>query len=216
MKYLYTLKFAHRFALLLGTVALSFCFYAGWSYKVLEELKVNGPLYNNIALGKDLIADILPPPEYIIESYLVVLKLSTMTDAKQQNEAIETLTRLKQDYDSRRDYWLQQAKDGFDTASLEQSSTMALSFYDLVFKSLIPAIQKSDQDTIHLVMPKIEASYQAHRLQIDSVVKAATEHLKANEALAAQRLADVSGRFPTFGPGYRLRGRSKCPQTAGH
>ena len=158
----------------------------------MEELKVNGPLYNNIALGKDLIADILPPPEYIIESYLVVLKLSTMTDAKQQNEAIETLTRLKQDYDSRSDYWLQQAKDGFDTASLEQSSTMALSFYDLVFKSLIPAIQKADQDTILLVMPKIEASYQAHRFQIDSVVKAATEHLKANETLAAQRLTDSS------------------------
>jgi len=192
MKYLYTLKFAHRLALLLGTFTLSFCIYEAWSYKELQELKVNGPLYNKIALGKDLVADILPPPEYIIESYLMVLKLSTMTDTKQQNEAIETLTRLKQDYDSRRDYWLQQAKDGFDTVALDQSSTMALSFYELVFKSLIPAIQKTDQDTIHLVMPKIEATYQAHRLQIDSVVKAATEQLKANEMLATQRIADNS------------------------
>jgi hypothetical protein len=32
MTYLYTLKFAHRFAWLLGTFALSFCIYEGWSY----------------------------------------------------------------------------------------------------------------------------------------------------------------------------------------
>jgi len=39
-----------------------------------ERIKVNGPVYLDIVRGKDLIADILPPPEYIIESYLVVLQ----------------------------------------------------------------------------------------------------------------------------------------------
>lgn len=32
-----------------------------------ERIKVNGPVYVDIIRGKDLIADILPPPEYIIE-----------------------------------------------------------------------------------------------------------------------------------------------------
>ena len=36
----------------------------------LRELKVGGPLYTDIKLGNDLIADILPPPAYVIESYL--------------------------------------------------------------------------------------------------------------------------------------------------
>ena len=36
----------------------------------LAQLKVGGPLYNQIKLGNDLIADILPPPEYVIEAYL--------------------------------------------------------------------------------------------------------------------------------------------------
>ena len=35
----------------------------------LSEVKVGGPLYDKIKLGNDLIADILPPPEYVIESY---------------------------------------------------------------------------------------------------------------------------------------------------
>ena len=36
----------------------------------LNALKVGGPLYSQIKLGNDLIADILPPPEYVLESYL--------------------------------------------------------------------------------------------------------------------------------------------------
>src|SRR5207247_7361816 len=36
----------------------------------LAQLKVGGPLYNQIKLGNDLVADILPPPEYVIEAYL--------------------------------------------------------------------------------------------------------------------------------------------------
>ena len=42
------------------------------AYRVITTVKVGGPLYADIIRGKDLIADILPPPEYIIESYLVV------------------------------------------------------------------------------------------------------------------------------------------------
>ena len=40
------------------------------SVYALSQLKVGGPLYNQIKLGNDLIADILPPPEYVIKSYL--------------------------------------------------------------------------------------------------------------------------------------------------
>ena len=36
----------------------------------LAVLTVNGPIYQRIVLGKDLVADILPPPEYILEPYV--------------------------------------------------------------------------------------------------------------------------------------------------
>ena len=47
---------------------------------MLEEPKVNGPVYQRIVQGKDLSADVLPPPEYIIESYLVTLQMERMED----------------------------------------------------------------------------------------------------------------------------------------
>ena len=42
----------------------------GW-WIAFNNLKVNGPEYERIVQVKDLVADILPPPEYILESYLV-------------------------------------------------------------------------------------------------------------------------------------------------
>jgi hypothetical protein len=38
----------------------------GWLASTLDLVKVGGPLYDKAA-GKDLIADILPPPECILE-----------------------------------------------------------------------------------------------------------------------------------------------------
>jgi hypothetical protein len=38
----------------------------------MSTIKINDPIYKDIVQSKDLIADILPPPEYIIESYLLV------------------------------------------------------------------------------------------------------------------------------------------------
>ena len=45
----------------------------GTGIGALQHLKVGGPLYDKIKLGNDLVADILPPPEYVIEAYLEAL-----------------------------------------------------------------------------------------------------------------------------------------------
>ena len=45
------------------------------AFSTLNKVKVNGPIYGDLAQGKDLLADILPPPEYIVESYLTVHKM---------------------------------------------------------------------------------------------------------------------------------------------
>ena len=51
-------------------LAIGFAALVSTSLYALKELKVGGPLYSDIKLGNDLIADILPPPEYVIEAYL--------------------------------------------------------------------------------------------------------------------------------------------------
>lgn len=48
-------KLAHRLLAVNVIFLLSFLIYGGWAFKTLDELKVNGPLYQDIVQNKDLI-----------------------------------------------------------------------------------------------------------------------------------------------------------------
>jgi hypothetical protein len=84
-----------RFYVLIGCFVAGFVIYGGWSFKILNELKVNGPVYERIVQSKDLIADILPPPEYIIESYMVCLQMSATDDQAVRQKLAERLKNSK-------------------------------------------------------------------------------------------------------------------------
>lgn len=64
------IKLSHRFMALLAIMVLGFAAYGAWSFKVLNNLKVNGPVYQNIIQDKNLIADILPPLNILLSPIL--------------------------------------------------------------------------------------------------------------------------------------------------
>ena len=71
----------------------------------LSQLKVGGPLYNQIKLGNDLIADILPPPEYVIEAYLEATLV--LHDPAQLAAHRDRIAQLKKEYDERHEFWVE-------------------------------------------------------------------------------------------------------------
>jgi methyl-accepting chemotaxis protein len=73
----------------------------------LERVKVNGPLYAQIVVGKDLIADILPPPLYIVEAYMLAGEVVLRADSAVANTS--KIEALFEDYEARRVYWEQSA-----------------------------------------------------------------------------------------------------------
>ncbi len=52
---------------------------------VFEDLKVNGPVYQEIVNGKDLITDILPPPLYVVESYMLANEMIAHEEVVEKN-----------------------------------------------------------------------------------------------------------------------------------
>lgn len=177
-----------RFLLLLAMFTLGFVAYGLWSFKTLNELQINSPLYQRIIQGKDLVADVLPPPEYILESYLVTLELANATDKKDQALLINKFKQLKDEYDTRHQYWLNQGLTGeLAVLLLEQSSKSAYQFYDIAFKELVPAIQKADQAALSTILPRLTKLYKSHRLVIDQIVPIINQRTAADEALATEQ-----------------------------
>ena len=137
------MKLAHRFAALLIILVAGFAIYGFWSFRTINHLKVNGPVYEHIVQGKDLIADILPPPEYIIESYLVTLLATTAAPAERK-PLFDNLKTLKKDYDTRRAFWIKEDLEDTLKEPMNKADKSAQEFYQLAFSQLIPALEKED------------------------------------------------------------------------
>ncbi|HDZ74706.1 MAG TPA: methyl-accepting chemotaxis protein [Aurantimonas coralicida] len=142
------------------------------SFGVLERLKVNGPLYGHIVQSKDLLADILPPPEYIIEPYLEVV--SANAGYTQPAGVEQRLSDLKKVYDERHEYWL--ASDlRADIKKLITVDThrYAKEFWNTVDSEFLPALAARDVSARDKAFQAVSAAYHAHRAIIDELVATA-------------------------------------------
>lgn len=181
-----------RFTLVLITVALGFLIFGGVTVWIIEKLKVNGPVYENIVRGKDLIADILPPPEYIIESYLLVLQIHVEKSPQKIQEFAQRINTLKKDYDDRHAFWL---KEPLDTQTkkifLEQANAPVERFYATTTNEYIPARLRGE--SAESILEKLRAAYAEHRQFIDQVVSITNSYNTEEEKRARTLLNNSRG-----------------------
>jgi methyl-accepting chemotaxis protein len=186
------IKLSRRFALLIAVFALGFILYGAWSFRAFNELKVGGVVYQRIVQGKDLIADILPPPEYIIESYLVSLQLAESATKPEQDALIVRLASLKKEFDTRHEFWVKEnLGPELSNLFLKQSYESATAFYTKAFQELVPAVQAQNKEAITTTMQAMKPIYESHRKSIDQVVGIAMKRTEDDEAASKQRINTV-------------------------
>jgi len=152
----------------------------------IGELKVGGPLYQRISLGKDLVADILPPPEYILEAYLEVNLALSEPDKLDLHR--EKLAGLKKDYDERHSYWLNQDIDPkVKTMLTRDAHAPAARFWEICQNSFLPALAKGDDQAARAAYADIAKAYAEHRAQIDGLVSETDRMTKETETFAADK-----------------------------
>ncbi len=153
----------------------------------LGEVKVGGPIYDKIKLGNDLIADILPPPEYVIESYLeATLALNNPGELAKRRDR---LAQLKKEYDERHAFWLKSDLDPAIKAKLVQDlHREVLRFWNAIEQGFLPALAKGDATAAAKSYADITSAYLAHRGLIDDIVKKTSDDNAATETAATQRV----------------------------
>ena len=166
---------------LVGVFALSFLAYGVWSHNTLQIAKVHGPYYQQIVQGKDLLADVLPPPVYIVESFLYAIQLHDLGEEKASKAEMEPilakLTKLKEEYEARHDFWAKKLPEGaMKHAFITDAHDPAIAFFKQVSEELIPACLSGDGEKAHEILSgSLKAKYELHRTAIDKVVTLATE-----------------------------------------
>jgi methyl-accepting chemotaxis protein len=152
-------------------VALGFAAVVLTGNAALTKLKVGGPVYSQILLGKDLVADILPPPEYVLEAYLeVTLARDNPADLASHRAR---LVELHKQYDERHAYWdAQPIDDGIKQLLTRTSDAQVREFWNQTETVLLPALARGDQKAARQAYAAVSKAYAAHREVIDQIVAA--------------------------------------------
>ena len=181
------------FVIMSSMVMLGYLAFGLWTWKVMAQVQVNGPEYHRVVLGKDLIADILPPPKYIIETYLVTLQLDRAQPAERA-ALIERTKVLKKEYDDRQAFWTTtEFEPDLKNAMIKTTHEPAMRYYSILFERYIPALQAGDDAARTAALADMHTAYQQHRSAVDSLVADTNKFNARVEVEAAQSI--VEGRI---------------------
>ena len=164
------------------------------SQYLINNVKIGSKNYQEIINSKDLLADILPPPAYIIETRLTSFELLHAKTNEQRNELFAKLVQLEKDINDRNEYWKQNLTNQKLSKEFELSYKSGLKYFQILNSSFIPAIKNNDiVKATHLLENDLETLYNEHRKYVDTLVTTSTEESKIVEDNSAKELS--SGQF---------------------
>ncbi len=176
-----------------------------------NDLYVGGSYYKKMIALKDLIADVLPPPAYIVEAYLNSLVMieeteNAMSDKKMDTketqsleQKIEKLRMLKEGisgsdeiegYLERIKIWKKDLSDkNHEEKTIKDLITKkayepAADFFSVAQNKLVPALRKGNIAEARMIQSELKELYTTHLNAIDKAVPLTRERIKKIENLS--------------------------------
>jgi signal transduction histidine kinase len=178
------MKISTKMVMLVAVPLLGMLVLLAVAVPLIARVKVGGPEYNKIAQAAALKADILPPPEYLVEAMLVVNQLATGQNPASTALTVTYLEGLKTQYYERYQYWsthltFAEIKGPFLTAAFAPADL----FWKEVDEKFLPAIKEGRlSDAQVIAYTDLTSLYKQHRDAINNTVKLADRATALEEA----------------------------------
>lgn len=133
----------------------------------LFVIKSNDDAVQRVYAAKDVTADILPPPMYLIEMRLA---LSRAVDGTlSADELTDNINRLSTEYETRVDYWTAHPPYGLETQLLGAQHAAGRQFIQAA-REVAKMAHNNDPIALLAAVKRAHALYQAHRQGVDVTV----------------------------------------------
>jgi len=169
------------------------------SYLLTEPIRIGGQLYNQIAHEKDLLAAVLPPPAYLIETHYLVTSAmvvavqsggeaaSPVSASPAGRRLIEQAPRLQKEYLEAHQLFAQSTlTDKRLLPLISESDQHVRRYFSLLNNELLPILDSADTAKINAEYGQMVRAYETHRTAVDALV------LKTNES-TRQTLVQADG-----------------------
>ncbi|WP_218139443.1 methyl-accepting chemotaxis protein [Thorsellia anophelis] len=158
-------------------IILGFLAYGAWSFKVINDSRMDGPIFDELKQLQDLKADSMPPTIYAIGAYVAANKIYQAQTLDELNAQKQIFEQNQSDYMRDHKKWQQKESDRTVLMTLIEGGihSNALAFFETTFSELIPTVQKDIENNLR-VSPERDKAYQ----KLD---KAFFEHKKSVDEL---------------------------------
>jgi len=171
-----------------GIVAVFLAIGVFYTSLTINEIRFGGPIQQKNQQMSDLIADILPPPHYIIESYLEATL--AMKDVRSHSALSERLGELEKEYRKRHNYWKKSSlSPSLKTQLIKETGEPAEQFWGEVNQTFLPAIRSKNMDEARQSYAQLTAAYKDHRKNIDTLVKMSATDRETLAAISEEQLS---------------------------
>jgi methyl-accepting chemotaxis protein len=199
MNWINDLSLRGKFLLLLAVLGVLL---GGVSYFVIDTIsltRVNGPLYTEIIKGKDLTADILPPPAFLMEAYLLIHEMLDETDPAEFAKNMEKLDTLQEQFEARNKHWADVLEHGkMRDALVDKAHKHGVELFTIIRQEYIPTLKRGDHaGASRMLEGRLRDSYRAHLAAVEEVVGLASawtaeEEKNVNEIVASRSVWNIA------------------------
>jgi len=149
-----------------------------------RRVQVNGPVYTRIVQDKDLIADILPPPGFVVEGYLIALQMQA-ADAERRNVLELRFNKTRDEFLQRHEYWQKVDINRALKDEMTKARESGNEFYVKVSGEYLPALKSGDTAALQAALASMQTAFEQHRKHVVTSVELATAEQGKDEKDAA-------------------------------
>ncbi len=185
-----------RLVVVSGAIIVAANLFVAWQNNAtIAEVKVGGPAFNQIAAGKDFVADILPPPLFPVEAFAVAQMINDHPALLAEKKPVIEVLRTQ--YAERLAYWQKEIDaNGLMTAEQRQVFEKGFAedgqkFWDEMYKTFLPAVERGDIAASEQSIQRLTEGYLAFHRLIDGTLPKVFESI-ANVQAQSTNDADRS------------------------
>ncbi len=152
------------------------------SIGVINTVRIGSDSYQQIVHDKDILADVLPPPLFVLETRLYAYLIAIDPKGPKVGERIDDLARLEKEFLAREEYWKDEHIDADTEKLLGPVISSGKQVFTVVRSDLLPKIEAGDSPgALKVLAEQFDPTYREHRKAVDALVEYTAKSAVRNE-----------------------------------
>ncbi len=164
-----------KLQLLVGIAILVIVVILGIVMGKTSTVRIGGDTFYEIVNGKDLVADILPPPMFVVDAQSTAQSILVEKSQKARKKHLKDLERLKDEFQERVDYWesYPHLPGNVRSQLFKKVIPTAEEYFDYAFDNLPDAVNSGDDVVLKAHLAHLLELFEEHYSEVVELVKLA-------------------------------------------